>query len=190
MSQTYSVSKPTLFFAGGYNSVPNIQAYPFSAHCNDSDILVLASGQVAPAAANVAGAIIGLAESDSSLNYAGQNPANAYDYTQSLGYSQVGSILPASPGQLLVAQFDFNTFLEINLPASVQWNNGGGTPNLGTQVGIAIDGTTGFYTVDPAASNKVAFIVARVQDAMAQPVSDVGNFAVRVRVQFIASTLA
>jgi hypothetical protein len=77
--------------------------------------------------------------------------------------------------------------LEINLTAVTGWISGGTyQAYVGLAVGINIDPVTGFYVMDPNASNKVATIVQKLNGPSA---GDVGDLGARVLVTFTPSTL-
>ncbi len=191
MSVTYTAMVPIAVSpAGGTGAINPVNMTPTSP-CAEGDIVVLSGSGIAPAAANVANGIVGIAQHDSSLNYGGQSPTSTFNPNLLLGISNVGTLMPASPGQTIVAKLGAPTLVEINLTVSTGWISGGTQQaHLGTPVGIAIDGTTGFYVADPTASNIVATISDKINGPFAVPGGDVGNLGTRILIEFLPAVLA
>lgn len=181
------VQMPVVQMPGSASS-PTTVSLTASSHVNDGDIVVLSSGQIATATANVSGNIAGIAQHDSNANFGGGTGINV-----TIGSTQVGTgLFPASPGQTIVVPLGSPAIVAINLTATTGWISGGTQQaNIGTQVGLAIDGTTGFFLADPTASNKVATIVG-IQDGVVLGGTEslAGNLGARVYVAFLSSALA
>lgn len=186
---TYTATAPIVQSVAGQTGVVPLRSFTASATCKDGALVVLSGGQIAPATANVAGAIAGVAAHDSRANYGGEATASAYVPQDVFGISQVGTLLPASPGQTLVAQILPDDIVVGNLTATTGWVSGGSQQaNIGTAVGIAIDSTTGFAVFDPTASNKVGVITSKPMGPFATG-GDVGNLGAPVGVTFYGSVL-
>lgn len=191
MAITYNYQMPVAQGEAGTPGTVQIQSYSPASHINDGAIVVLSSGNIAPAAANAANNIVGIAQHDSNANWGGQSATASFNIQNVLGVSQVGTLLPPSPAQTLVAVIDPPVDVQMNLTATTGWVSGGTQQaNVGTSIGLAIDGTTGFYVADPTASNLVAEIIGKVNGPFTMPGNDVGNLAVRVIVRFFPSVLA
>src|SRR6266699_2096299 len=114
MSVTYTAMVPIAVSpAGGTGAINPVNMTPTS-HCAEGDIVVLSGSGIAPAAANVANGIVGIAQHDSSLNYGGQSPTSTFNPNLLLGISNVGTLMPASPGQTIVAKLGAPTLVELN----------------------------------------------------------------------------
>lgn len=142
---------------------------------------------LSPAAVNVASGIAGVAIMESIKNYGGsvnQQPAPTFAF----GFTQEGDPgYPVDASQTMYASLGGPASLEINLTAVTGWISGGTyQATIGTAVGINIDPATGFYVMDPNASNKVATIVQKLNGPSAGDVGDLGG---RVLVTFTPSTL-
>jgi len=143
---------------------------------------------LSPAAANVASGIAGVAVMQSVKNYGGsinQQPAPTFAF----GFTQEGDnwTLPLDASQTMYASLGGPASLEINLTAVTGWISGGTyQAYVGLAVGINIDPVTGFYVMDPNASNKVATIVQKLNGPSA---GDVGDLGARVLVTFYPSVL-
>jgi hypothetical protein len=187
---TYTAQTPIVQSQAGQTGVVPLRSFSASATCLDGALVVLAGGLIAPAAANVAAGIAGVAAHDSRANYGGEANIGAYSPIDALGISQVGTLLPLSPGQTLVAQILPDDLVIGNLTATTGWVTGGAQQaNIGTQVGIAIDGTTGFYVFDPTASNKVGVITTKPNGPFASVGNDAGNLGASVGVTFFGAAL-
>jgi hypothetical protein len=190
MPVTYSAQQPIVQSVAGQTGVVPLRSFTASSTCHDGDIVVLSAGAIAPATANVATGIAGVAAHDSRANYGGEANAAAYAPQDVFGISQVGTLLPLSPGQTLVAQIITSDLVVMNLTATTGWVSGGSQQaNIGTLVGLAIDGTTGNYVADPTASNKVAIIVSKPLGPFAGGADDVGNLGAPVGLNFLQASL-
>lgn len=185
----------------GTNGSPSIQPYSLATGqtCNDGDIVALAATGIEPIAANYALAtIVGVAQ---------HNSASVFDQQDTgpqgvFGADNVGTgLLPAAPGQTLVALVAAPAIVEMSLPATTGWISGfTNQANIGTAVGIGLDATTGYYYADDQASNKTGIIVAKRNGPTTQinngqtlqPVGPggVGDAGARVYVSFDAAVLA
>jgi hypothetical protein len=175
---------------------PTTVSLPASSHVNDADIVVLTAGAIATATANVAGGIAGIAQHDSNAVFAQIDTGLQGVF----GFFQGAPLLPPDPGYVIVVPLGAPIIVEINLTATTGWVTGGTQQaNIGTQVGLAIDGTTGFFLADPTASNKVAVITGKPQGVPAglggagvpfPSKGGVGDTGARVYVSFISTTLA
>lgn len=185
-----SVEMPIAQTPGGANA-PTCVSLTASSHVTDSAFVVLSGGTIAPAPANVAGGIAGIAQHDSNANYggttAGAGPVVA-PIQNVFGLSQVGTLLPPSPGQTIVAALGSPVLVAINLTSTTGWITGGTQQaNIGTPVGLAIDSTTGYYVADPTASNIVAVINGKINGPSFGTNGDLG---VRVLIAMNAAALA
>lgn len=193
---TYTAQALQVQSAAGQTGVVPLRSFTASATCLDGALVVLASGAIAPATANVAGAIAGVAAHNSNANYGGATVGNA-TLQGVFGVSQVGTLLPPSAGQTLVAQILPDDIVVGNLTATTGWMSGGAQQaGIGTAVGIAIDSTTGNCVFDPTASNKVGVITLKINGPFAGativggvPVADGGNLGAPVGVTFYGSAL-
>lgn len=185
-----SVEMPIAQTPGGSNA-PTCVSFTASSHVHDSDFVVLSGGTIAPAGANVAGGIAGIAQHDSNSAYggttAGSGPVVA-PIQNVFGLSEVGTLLPPSPGQTIVAALGLPVVVAINLTATTGWQSGGSQQaTYATAVGLAIDSTTGYYLADPTASNKVAVVTGKINGPSFGGVGDLGA---RVLIEMNASALA
>lgn len=194
MAITVAVQKPVVVLPSSATSPTNIFLNSTTAN-NDGDIVVLSSGGIAPATANQAGNIVGVAQCASNSVWQGFATPNP---TVVFGASNLNSgLFSAQPGQVPVIPLGPPNEVIGNLTATTGWVSGGTQQaGIGTQVGLAIDGTTGYYIFDPTASN----LVATIQDVdnsvnsaitggqyQANPT---GLLGARVRVVFLPSVLA
>jgi hypothetical protein len=166
---------------------PGVQGLPASSHCNEADIVVLSSGQIAPAAVNVATGIAGIVQQDSNAVFADTTSGNLQGV---FGSSQINTgLVPGAPIWVLFLPLGPPITVEINLPATTGWVSGGtNQANVGTAVGLNKDGTTGFYYADDQQTNKVAHIVGKVVGPFKGGVGDLGA---RVLIAFdVATALA
>lgn len=170
---------------------------PASSHVHDGDITVLSAGSIAPAAANVATGIAGIAQHDSNAAFAQLDTGLQGVF----GYFQGAPLVPNDPGYTILVTLGPPIIVEINLTATTGWVSGGTQQaNIGTAVGLAIDGTTGFYLADPTATNTVAVITGKPQsvpDGVGPPNTQgdlskgfVGDTGARVYVAFNSAALA
>lgn len=154
------------------------------AHCNDADIVKLSTGAIIPCVANDT-TVAGIIQHDSGAVF---HSTDSDDFQNVFGADQTATpLVPATPQECLVATLGPPIVVEMNLTALTGWITGGTyQANLGTAVGLAIDGTTGFFLADPNASNKVA-------DISGKPVGPnkgvSGDLAARVLVTFRAAAL-
>jgi hypothetical protein len=181
------------------NVSPNTPSYTADSHCNEGDIVTLGgvtAGQIDPAVNNDgSNLLLGIVQMDSLAVYTQLDAG----YQGVFGATNVNTgLLPAAPGQTMVALFLGNP-VAINLTSTTGWVTGGTQQaNIGTQVGLALVG--GIYLADPTASNKVAYIVQKyigattqiVNSASAQPYGPggVGDLGARVYIKFLTSALA
>lgn len=170
---------------------------PASSHCNDGDIVALSAGAVAPAGANPAGNLAGIAQHDSSAAFAQTDTSLQGVF----GYFQGPALIPADPGFLIIVTLGPPIIVEINLTSTTGWVTGGvQQADIGTQVGLAVDGATGYYLADPTASNKVAVITGKPQgvpDNEGPPNAQgatskgfAGDTGARVYISFFSNALA
>jgi len=183
---TIPVAPPVAALPGSSGQgAPPIAGYTASAHCKVDDIVALAGGEIAPAAANAAGSIAGIAQGDSVAVFQQDDTGLQGVF----GADNVNTgLLPAGPGLTRVATLGAPVVVEISLTPTTGWVSGGSQQaDIGTAVGLAIDGGTGFYLADPTASNKVAVIDSKVEGPGKGGEGDLGG---RVRVVFNAAALA
>ena len=192
---TVNISVPQIYTPPGTTGQPNITSYGTSSACLDGAIVVLSGGLIAPATANVASGIAGIALQNSVQNYGGSiQTVPALDAV--FGFSQVNTpLVPGDAALTLVGKLNSPFLLEINAASYVGWISGGTyNVNLGTAVGIAIDSTTGIYVIDPNQTNKVGVIVNGLQGPSAGGFGSngpaTGTIAPRVTVQFYSTVLA
>jgi hypothetical protein len=142
-------------------------------------------------ATNLSGNILGMAICASNENY-----FDGYggSFTAGNPGSRLGAtntIAPLTPTEAplgYVVTLGAGTTLEMSLNA----NTGGWSPLLnGTQFGLTLDATTGWFTADTTQSNKVGYIVAQRPGVYIGPTQsgNPGDVGARVIVQFLASAL-
>lgn len=140
---------------------------------------------VGQAATNVAGSIAGMAINDSNENfYAGPGGSTNVGSQSLMGSTNsLPPLTPLEPPLDYVLKLNA-CWIEMNLRQTIPYY-----PSLiGTQVGLYLDATSGWFVADTSQSNKVATIV---QQAAGVPgvQGSYGDLGARVVVQFIASTL-
>jgi len=138
----------------------------------------------AGAATNVAGALLGIANADSNATFfSGAGGAQSVGNTSLFGATQSFPPLD-SLGALAIPTTKLqNCLFEFSLVQPF-------FPALnGTQVGLTLDATTGFYVVDTSQSNKVA-VITELSQGPAPFYPTIGDVGARVKVSFIASALA
>ena len=166
----------------------------FSARCYSSNTIADAdfvqidgshAGYIDTCAADVASGIIGIAQHGSSAVY----DQIATGIQGVFGSSQENTnLFPGTPGEILVVTLGANIIVAINLPATTGWVSGGThQANLGTEVGLNIDGTTGFFYADDQEANKVAYISQKI---IGPGQGGVGDLGARVYISFIPSVLS
>lgn len=196
---TISLQIPIVEVPGIHGS-PSYPSFNATSEVSDGAIVRLGSvtaGEITAAAANDDTLLLGIVQGDSSAVYQQLDTGIQGVF----GADNVNTgLLPASAGQIPVALF-LNNPVAINLPVTTGWITGGThQANVGTEVGINIDGATGIYYADDQQSNKVAFITGLAAGATGQinngqTVQTVGpggpgDLGVRVYIVFIPSTLA
>ena len=147
-------------------------------------------GTISAAAANVATNIAGIAQHDStSVLTSGTSSRDVF------GYFQASPMVSNSNAQVIVVPLG-QVPVEINLTASTGWVSGGTQQaNIGTRVGLAIDGPTGFYVADPTATNKVATVTGKPNNVFTLTptgltgAGNVGDLGARVTIVFDDSVL-
>lgn len=181
---TIPFQKPVANVASGQFGA-NIYSNRAASHINDADFVIYSAALIATAGGNPSGGLIGIAQHDSNATY----DQVTTGLQGVFGLSQENTALfPGAPGEVLVVTLGSNILVAINLPSTTGWVTGGtNQANLGTAVGLNIDGTTGFFYADDQASNKVADIVQKVVGP-GQGVA--GDTAARVYVVFRAAALA
>ena len=189
---TINIAAPAAVLPAGTTGQVPMQSYTVSSHVNDGDFVVLSGGTIATSAANIASGYAGIACHDSNANYGGLaavNPPTSAGLQNVFGYGGIGNlIIPPNEGQTLVALLDAPALVEINVSVVTGWISGGTyQANIGTRVGLAIDGTTGFFVADPNASNKVATIVEKIYGPS---FGNTGDLASRVRIRMDAAALS
>ena len=167
----------------------SVSTLPVTTHCNDNDIVILSGSGIAPATANIAGGIVGIAQHDSNSNFGGATGQGAASLNTTIFPTQVGTgLFPSSPAGTLVVTLGPPVEVEISLTATTGWVTGGAQQaNLGTAVGLAIDGTTGYFVADPTATNKVAVINSKPTGPLKGTNGDLGA---RVFIVFNTAALA
>jgi hypothetical protein len=141
---------------------------------------------VAGAATNASGSLVGIANTDSNeIFFSGTGGSITVGNQSLLGAtSSVPPLLPLDVQLLYVTKLTGGSVWEFSLRNTIIWS-----PTLiGSAVGIYLDPTTGFYTMDTAQSNKVATIISDVWGVEAQ-VGYVGDTGKRVQVQFTSSAV-
>jgi hypothetical protein len=142
-------------------------------------------------ATNLSGSIIGLADSMSDETYF---DGIGGSFTAGRASSRLGatnSVAPLTPTEapmLYVVGLGFGQLVEMNLNQNTAWS----PMLLNTQVGLTLDATTGFFTVDPTQSNKVAVIVDQRPGVYIGPTASgsSGDIGTRVIVEFLPAALA
>lgn len=179
---------PRVYMPGGTTGQVNMDSAPIVGTINDGDFLVRSGNGVAAAGANVAGGIVGIAEHASNKTFGGSINAQPAP-TFAFGFTQEGDPGFAANDSLeKYARVDSPAGVEINLLAGVGWISGGTSQaNLGTLVGLAIDGATGFYVADPTAVNKIGSISGKIVGPSAGDVGDTGG---RVQIAILATAIA
>lgn len=164
---------------------PPIFSARVGSHVNDGDFTLLTSGALVTAGVNPSGGLVGIAQHDSNATY----DQVTTGLQAVFGASQENTALfPGTPGELLVATLGANIVVKMSLPATTGWITGGtNQAKLGTQVGLNIDGTTGFFYADDQASNKLGEIVGKVTGPGFGAAGDTGAV---VYVSFFAASLA
>lgn len=151
---------------------------PFTGTNAIDDILILTSGVLSKAATNATVATLaGQAYKNSAALYATAAPGIG----TLVGASTVGTVLtPGLPLQMDFDPFYQGTFVQFSLNEAIA------ATSPGTAVGLVLDGTTGYFIVSTAQSNKIGTIV----NAVIQPSQPwvVGDTGVRVIVQINAAT--
>ena len=154
----------------------------------EGDLLTISGGNISKAAANAA-ALAGMALfASSQIYHAFSNAGSGLNFAA----DQTGTALvPAINQYIGVVQFDNSMEVEISLNQATTL----ATTLVGTQVGIGLDGTTGFFFADPSAGNKVA-VIQKVSGGPDAPSGRLGlsngvlgDSGGRVVIQFIASAL-
>lgn len=164
---------------------------------NNADIVTLnGANQITEAGANPAGSIAGIVQHTGKAVFTGSavNPGG------SLGYFQSTPLLTQSTQEIIVVPLGSPVTVEISLTATTGWVSGGAQQAvIGTRVGLAVDGTTGYYLADPTASNKVATINGKPfgpnvtftgNGTPTNSKGNVGDLGARVDIVFDASALA
>jgi hypothetical protein len=142
-------------------------------------------------ATNLSGNILGMAICASNETYfdgyggsfTAGNPSSRLGAT-----NQLPPLTPDEAPLGYVVTLGAGTILEMSLHA----NSGGWGPLLvGTQFGLTLDATTGWFTVDTTQTNKVGYIVGQRPGVYIGPTQsgNPGDYGVRVDVQFISTTL-
>lgn len=185
------ITRPNVVSRGGGAGGVLLDSRDVASHCNDGDIVVInGAGAISPAAANAA-TIYGVTSHDSDANYGGVPGNVTPPLLNALGRSIVNTpLFPPDPAQSLVGDLRVND-AEINLSAVTGWISGGTyQANVGTLCGIAIDPATGFYVLDPNASNKLFVIDEYLYEPFpGQPANGAGALNVRVRAHAIPTAL-
>lgn len=156
----------------------------------EGDFATIAAGQLSKAAANATlASLAGIVRKGNDSVYYNANPSK----TTLFGAAQSGTALIPGTNQnpevfgLQGLQFEINIINTHTLAAA----------DVGTQVGLNYDATSGYFFVDPAQANKVAEIVAISGGPDAQNsavgAAGIGNGVIgdsggRVVVQFLAGT--
>jgi hypothetical protein len=151
---------------------------PFTGSNAIDDILILSSGVLAKAATNAAiTTIAGQALKASGAIYASTSPGIGTLF----GASTVGTVLtPGLPLQMDFSPWYQGIFIQLSLVQAIA------ATSPGTQVGLLLDGTTGYFVADTSQGNKIGTIVNPViQPSQPWAISDTG---VRVIVQINAAT--
>ena len=180
---TIPYAAPIAMVPGSIGSDPIIPLTA-SSHVKEADVVALSGGTISPAAANASGSIAGIAQNDSLAVYQQDDTGLQGVF----GADNVGTgLLPANAGQTLVLTLK-GIPVQMNLSSTTGWISGGSQQaNIGTQVGIAIDGTTGFYYADPTGSNKVAQVTEKIEGP---GFGGAGDLGARVLVVFFDTALA
>lgn len=164
---------------------------------NNADIVVLnGTGQILEAGANPVGSIAGIVQHAGGAVFSG----SATSLTSSLGYFQSTPLITLSTQEIIVVPLGAPVTVEISLTATTGWQTGGAQQAfIGTRVGLAVDGVTGYYLADPTASNKVATIAGKpfgpnvTFTGTGTPTNSKGNpgdLGARVYIAFDATALA
>jgi hypothetical protein len=191
---TINIAPPNAVSPVGATGQVPLRSFTAASHVLNGDFVTLTAGEIATAGINPT-AVAGIAAHDSNANYGGTLSPALAPIQNVFGESQIGSpLVSASPGQTLVASLDAPNLCEINLATTVGWVTGGATQaNIGTAVGLTIDGATGYWVADPGQTNKVAEIVAVVAgpgtSGSAGASGANGNLAVRVQIEFYQTAL-
>ena len=157
-------------------------------HINNGDFVIFDgsnAGYIVTAAGNPA-VVLGIAQHDSNATY----DQVTTGLQGVFGASQENTpLFPGTPGETLYVTLGANIIVAINLPATTGWVTGGThQANIGTTVGLNIDGTTGFFYADDQASNKIATITQKIVGPQALFGTN-GDLGARVYIAFIASDL-
>ena len=143
------------------------------------------------AATNAAGAsgasIVGIAENDSNeIFFSGTGGSIGVGNQSLLGATQsLPPLLPLEvPLAYVASAAGAGAVFEFSLRQTIAWS-----PTLvGTQVGLYLDATSGFYVMDTAQSNKVAYIKQSADGAPINSVTGtVGDYGKRVQIIFLPS---
>jgi len=191
---TINIAQPQVTTAGGpYNSQPAIQGFLAASHIKEGDVVILnGNNTIQTAATNPAAALLGIAVHDSLETWGGSIQATPA-LNQVFGWSQVNTpLFPADPATTLIALFTSGGSIEINLASTVGWISGGTTQAvIGTNVGLTIDGPSGYWVVDPAQSNAIATITDRIEGpGFSSYGTGAGDIAARVVIKVHASATA
>lgn len=146
----------------------------------------------AEGATNLSGNILGVAQHASNENYYDGYGGSFTAGTPNSGLGATNTIAPLTPTEAPLAYIitlDNGTLFEFNLNvASGGWQNS----LIGTQAGLTLDATTGWWTVDTTQTNKVCKIVDHRPGVYIGPTTQ-GNAldaGVRVVVEFLPAALA
>lgn len=165
----------------------SIGGLPAASHIHDADVVVLTSGQLATAAVGAHANIAGIALHDSNATFF---DATSGSLQGVFGFGQQATtgqgLSPQAPGWVLfVTLAPSQIVVEMNLPTTTGWVSGGtNQANIGTAVGLNIDGTTGYFYADDQQGNPIGHIVGK---AWGPGLGIVGDLAARVFVAFDAS---
>ena len=193
----YSYAEPAIYMPGGFKE-PDVQPFAATpaAGIKRGDIVTIAAGLLTrPTGAVGTGiatsGIVGLTEMDQTAIYYVGIGGSAAIATPSaansalFGATTAGTALQPGlefQGTKVVLAHNGQQF-EFSLNSAVTW----ATSLIGTQVGIALDGTSNLYIADTTATNKVGVIVGEVDGPNKGAVGDTGK---RIIVALLASVLA
>jgi len=139
------------------------------------------------AATNVA-TVYGLAV-NSSLATFYSGPGGSFQVNEHALFGATNSAPPLTPAETYLG-YVVKLFPYLPVEISLNVASGAWSPMLiGTQVGLTLDATTGFFTADSTQSNKVATIVANA-DGDFRTLGQVGDYGKRVLINFLASAVA
>jgi hypothetical protein len=139
---------------------------------------------IAGAATNASGSLVGIAENDSNEIFFSGTGGSIMVGNQSLlgATNSLPPLLPLEVPLAYVCKLIDNAIFEFSLRQTIAWS-----PTLvNAQVGLYLDATSGFYTVDTAQSNKVAYIIGPA-DGVQSVVGTTGDYGKRVQVIFLNS---